>query len=117
MAARFLACGDYRRGVRHDSNRIRQIPLTEANKLVTILGNREFDRSARDFLARNPEAVVAHTGRGLDSRFERVDDGRVEWYDLDLPDVIELRRKFLGGEGGAIICWAVRCSTTLGWTR
>jgi O-methyltransferase involved in polyketide biosynthesis len=22
----------------------------------------------------------------------------VEWYDLDLPDVIELRRKFIGGE-------------------
>jgi len=29
-----------------------------------------------------------------------VDNGQVEWYDLDLPDVIELRRKFIGGEGG-----------------
>ena len=36
---------------------------------------------------------------GLDSRFERVDNGQVEWYDLDLPEVIELRQKLVGGEG------------------
>jgi O-methyltransferase involved in polyketide biosynthesis len=41
---------------------------------------------------------VVHIGCGLDSRFERVDNGRVEWYDLDLPEVIELRRKFIGNE-------------------
>jgi O-methyltransferase involved in polyketide biosynthesis len=27
-----------------------------------------------------------------------VDNGQVEWYDLDLPDVIELRRKLIGDE-------------------
>lgn len=79
--------------------RVRAIPLSEENKLVIILRNREMDRRARDFLARQPEAVVVHIGCGLDSRFERVDNGRVEWYDLDLPDVIELRRNWLGGEG------------------
>lgn len=60
---------------------------------------REIDRYARDFLSRHPEAAVVHIGCGLDSRFERVDNGKVEWYDLDLPDVIELRRKFIGDEG------------------
>jgi O-methyltransferase involved in polyketide biosynthesis len=40
----------------------------------------------------------------LDTRFERVcsdrpGSGRMEWYDLDLPEVIELRRKLVGGEG------------------
>ena len=83
-----------------DFTRVRQIPLSEANKLVIILRNREFDRYARDFLARCPDAVVIHIGCGLDSRFERVAErnGRVEWYDLDFPDVIELRRKHLGDE-------------------
>jgi O-methyltransferase involved in polyketide biosynthesis len=56
-------------------------------------------QNTRNFLARNPEAVVVHVGCGLDSRFERVDNGLVEWYDLDLPEVIEIRRKFIGGEG------------------
>jgi O-methyltransferase involved in polyketide biosynthesis len=79
--------------------RIRQMPLSEANKLVIILRNREFDRYVRDFLARCPEAVVVHIGCGLDSRFVRVDNGLVEWYDLDLPDVIALHRKFIGDEG------------------
>ena len=32
-------------------------------------------------------------------RFERVDNGLVEWYDLDLPNVIELRRKLIGEQG------------------
>jgi O-methyltransferase involved in polyketide biosynthesis len=44
--------------------------------------------------------VVVHIGCGLDTRYERVDNDQVEWYDLDLPEVIELRRKFIGGEGG-----------------
>src|SRR5512137_2904944 len=84
----------------YDFARIRQIPMGEADKVTLILRNREFDRYTQDFLARRPEAVVVHIGCGLDSRFERVDNGQVEWYDLDFPDVIELRRKHLGDEEG-----------------
>jgi O-methyltransferase involved in polyketide biosynthesis len=80
----------------YDFDRVKQIPLSKANKLVIILRNREFDYYARDFLRRNPKAVVVHIGCGLDSRFERVDNGQVEWYDLDMPDVIELRRNLIG---------------------
>ena len=84
----------------YDFSRIKQIKMDEDDKVAIILRNREFDRYARDFLSSNPSAVIVHIGCGLDSRFERVDDGWVEWYDLDLPDVIELRRKFIGEEGG-----------------
>jgi O-methyltransferase involved in polyketide biosynthesis len=63
-----------------------------------ILRVRQFDLFSRDFLTRNPNAVVVHLGCGLDSRFERVDNGLLEWYDLDLPEVIDLRRQLLGGE-------------------
>ncbi|MBC8448915.1 MAG: class I SAM-dependent methyltransferase [Chloroflexi bacterium] len=73
--------------------------IDEEVRVAVVLRNREFDRYARDFLARYPEAVVVHIGCGFDARFERVDNGQVEWYDLDLPEVIELRRKFIGGEG------------------
>jgi methyltransferase (TIGR00027 family) len=76
------------------------LALTEdAGRVVMILKSRDFDRLAQDFLARHPDAVVVHIGCGLDTRFERVDNGLVEWYDLDLPEVIELRRKLVGGEG------------------
>jgi O-methyltransferase involved in polyketide biosynthesis len=82
-----------------DFSRIKQIKMDKDDQVALILRNREFDRYARDFVDRHPEAIVVHIGCGLDSRFERVDNGRVEWYDLDLPEVIELRRKLIGDEG------------------
>jgi methyltransferase (TIGR00027 family) len=78
------------------------LALTEdSGRLVLILKSRDFDRFAQNFLARHPDAVVVHIGCGLDTRFERVAErnSQVEWYDLDLPEVIELRRKLVGGEG------------------
>ncbi len=63
-----------------------------------LLRNRQFDRIARDYLASHPDAGVVYLGCGLDARFERVDNGQVAWYDLDLPEVISLRRKLMGGE-------------------
>ncbi len=83
----------------YDFDQVRKIRVFEANKVARIMLTREIDRYARDFLRRNPKAVAVHIGCGLDSRFERVDNGNVEWYDLDLPDVIGLRRKFIGDEG------------------
>jgi O-methyltransferase involved in polyketide biosynthesis len=83
----------------YDFDRIRQVKTDEDDKVGVILRNLEFDRQVRDFLTRHPHAVVVHIGCGLDSRFERVDNGKVEWHDLDLPEVIEQRRKFIGDEG------------------
>ncbi len=62
---------------------------------VTVMRARQFDTYARDFLARNPEGLVVDLGCGLDTRFDRLDDGRVFWLGVDLPEVIELRRKYL----------------------
>jgi O-methyltransferase involved in polyketide biosynthesis len=81
-------------------DRVRQIPMPELLKAMRIVLTREFDRSVRDFLSRHSQAVVVHIGCGLDTRFERIDNGQVEWYDLDLPGVIDQRRKFIGDEGG-----------------
>ncbi|GAA2808285.1 class I SAM-dependent methyltransferase [Saccharopolyspora taberi] len=41
-----------------------------------------------------PEVTVMHLGCGLDSRVDRVDPpASVRWYDVDYPEVIELRRR------------------------
>ncbi len=37
---------------------------------------------------------MVELGTGLNTRFERVDNGTVHWIDLDLPDTIALRRRF-----------------------
>jgi O-methyltransferase involved in polyketide biosynthesis len=79
---------------------IKQIPMGEIEKTTLILRTCEFDRYTRNFLTRHPQATAVHIGCGFDTRFERVDDGKAEWYDLDFPDVIELRRRLIGHEGG-----------------
>lgn len=81
-----------------DFDRVRQIKMNELLQAMRLIFTREFDRYTRDFINRHADAVVVHIGCGLDSRFERVDNGQVEWYDLDLPEVIELHRKFIADE-------------------
>lgn len=56
---------------------------------------RRFDRYVLDFLQRNPKSTVVNLGCGLDTRFDRIDNGEVTWFDLDFPSVIELRRRFM----------------------
>ena len=51
------------------------------------------DRMVKDFIAKNPSAVIVNMGAGFDNRFSRVDNGSIFWFDLDLPDSIELRKK------------------------
>lgn len=52
-----------------------------------------FDGLVRGFIEKHPDAVCLNIGCGLDNRFERMDNGRILWYDIDLPDSIEVRRK------------------------
>jgi len=79
--------------------RVRRIRMDEEDRVSIILRNREIDNTVRDFISRHASATVVHLGCGLDARYDRVDDGKVEWYDLDLPEVIDLRRQILRGEG------------------
>lgn len=69
--------------------------MGEDDQAASCVRLRQFDRFAQAFLAAHPDGVVVHIGCGLDTRFDRVDNGQVTWYDLDLPPVIELRRKLL----------------------
>lgn len=46
------------------------------------------DRTIKEFLLKYPKAAIVNIGCGLDTTFNRVDNGTLHWYDLDLPDVI-----------------------------
>jgi len=65
--------------------------------LVTTMALRirRYDRYVEEFLTREPDGVVVNLGCGLDDRRRRTDNGRVRWFDLDLPEVIALRRAHL----------------------
>ena len=53
-----------------------------------------FDDAVKAFLQQQPEAVLINLGAGLDTRFERIDNGRSRWYEVDLPEVIRIRHCF-----------------------
>lgn len=53
-----------------------------------------FNDYTNDFLTRHPNGTVVNLACGLDTRFERLDNGQVQWFDLDFPDVINIRRHF-----------------------
>ena len=52
------------------------------------------DRAVEAFVFAHPDGVVINIGAGLDTRFFRIDNGDIDWCDLDLPEAIEVRREF-----------------------
>ncbi|MFI1920053.1 class I SAM-dependent methyltransferase [Nocardia sp. NPDC020380] len=62
--------------------------------LITALRACVFDAWTREFLTAHPGGTVVELGAGLSSRFDRLDNGSCHWFDLDLPEVIELRGRF-----------------------
>lgn len=70
--------------------------ITAARSPSVTTRTAHFDAWARQFLAANPSAVVLHLGCGLDARFFRLEPGPgVDWYDVDYPEVADLRRQLL----------------------
>ena len=65
-----------------------------ASQLGVVVRVQAYDRIVKTFLETHPDAVVISLGCGLCTRFLRVDNGSVRWYEVDFPEVIELRRKF-----------------------
>ena len=57
-----------------------------------------FDQQVAQFLAAHRGGTVVALGEGLETQFWRVDDGRVHWLTVDLPETIELRRRLLPPE-------------------
>ena len=65
-----------------------------ASQLGCCVRGAQLDQWVRDFLSEYPEGTVIELGVGLNSRFERVDNGQARWFEFDLPDTMDLRREF-----------------------
>jgi O-methyltransferase involved in polyketide biosynthesis len=62
--------------------------------LGTVLRTSLIDWWVSAFLADHPAGTVVEIGAGLNTRFERLDNRQLSWVDTDLPDAMELRRRF-----------------------
>lgn len=57
------------------------------------------DELVKGFIAQNPDCTVVNIACGLDTRVYRVDNGRITWYNLDLPEVIAMRKQIFQENG------------------
>lgn len=72
------------------------------------------DSMAGDFLRENPRGTVVNIACGLDTRVYRLHaSSAVRWYNLDLPETIEVRRMFLKEDGH--ISMIARSAMDEGW--
>lgn len=62
------------------------------------LRTKAFDREVRRFMAERPGGTVVALGEGLETQFWRVDDGRVRWLTVDLPESVKVRNRLLPAE-------------------
>lgn len=68
--------------------------LAGGMRFLAALRERQLDQWAADLLREHSDATVLHLGCGLDSRAFRLDlPSGAHWFDVDYPDVIELRRQ------------------------
>ena len=63
--------------------------------LNCVVRARHIDAMLLDILKEFPDAVIVNIGAGLDTTFQRIDNGRIFWYDLDLPDTMDLRKRLI----------------------
>jgi len=87
FAARDVARIDY------DFPRIHRRARPATNQFMVALRGTQFDSWIADYVDTHPDAVVLHLGCGLHSRAFRIAPGGVRWFDVDLPQVIALRRQ------------------------
>ncbi|NDJ18592.1 class I SAM-dependent methyltransferase [Myxacorys almedinensis A] len=64
-----------------------------ASQLGVSLRVRAIDNRVKHFIETHPKAL--NLGAGLCTRFSRVDNGEIRWYDVDFPEVIDLKQKLI----------------------
>jgi O-methyltransferase involved in polyketide biosynthesis len=67
----------------------------EYGGLAYIIRARKMDDTIRHFISEHPHATVVNIGAGFDTTFSRIDNGAIRWYDLDISEVIALRKKII----------------------
>ena len=65
------------------------------NKVVVHIALRAqyYDEQVIEFTKQYPDAVIINIACGMDDRFSRIDNGQLLFYDLDLPEMIAIKKE------------------------
>jgi O-methyltransferase involved in polyketide biosynthesis len=61
--------------------------LSRESQGLMVWRNHSIDKLVTDYLEKHPNGTVVNLGAGLCTRFNRLDNGKVKWIELDLPPV------------------------------
>jgi O-methyltransferase involved in polyketide biosynthesis len=79
----------------------RKLNVVRDARIAFAMRAKWLDRWTAEFLVDHPGATVLNLGCGLDSRVFRVDPpASVPWFDVDYPEVVELRRRLYPDRDG-----------------
>src|SRR5689334_14911622 len=71
------------------------------NDNLIVVRAKQYDDWIQEFIQGNPSCVVLNLGCGLDTRITRINPpSTVSWFDVDFPDVIQLRKNFYTESAG-----------------
>ncbi|NEQ95265.1 MAG: class I SAM-dependent methyltransferase [Cyanothece sp. SIO2G6] len=71
-----------------------KLNLSYTDQITCCLLHWIMDEWAKDYLQQYPQGVIVELGVGLNTRFDRLDNGTVRWFEIDLPDTMALRQQF-----------------------
>lgn len=80
--------------VEHEKENLKDVDQSRKLAIYMAMRAMQFDEIAEDFIRKNTFNIIINLGCGLDCRVGRVTSYH-KWYDLDFPDVIELRKKYI----------------------
>lgn len=103
----YMRCRESRRGngIIHDPDACRIVEAVDydfsnydkacRSQVGTCIRVRYFDNITRSFIRKHENPVIVCLGCGLDNRFGRVGGDKGVFYNLDLPEVMEVREQLL----------------------
>jgi O-methyltransferase involved in polyketide biosynthesis len=71
-----------------------KLEKAKGSQIGACLRGLMLDDWVKSFLQENPSGTIVEIGCGLNTRFERLDNGQVRWFDLDMPDSMAVRKNY-----------------------
>jgi O-methyltransferase involved in polyketide biosynthesis len=88
-----LAAGEDKRWIERQKRKYEGLHARDA--IAGTRRGRAFDKAVARFIADNPKCTVINLACGLDTRFWRIENEKCNYIELDLPEVIDLKKEIL----------------------
>ena len=72
--------------------------IAEKDKFMqmgTISRTIVLDEMVSDYIIEHPECTIVNIASGMDTRFNRLDNGKINWYNVDLENSVKYRLEYI----------------------